>query len=258
MLICNISLQYVVKPLLQWLSRRIILEFNIKMWYNFQARGYVVKNYAVILASGSGKRFGSDLPKQFAQINGKTLIELSVEAFEQCLFIDSIILVVNSQYKQKILDIINNNNYKKILKIVEGGKERKDSSYNGVFAIEDDEANVLIHDCARPFVTQDIIERCVKALDSHNAVTTAIKSSDTVVVVKNDLLVEIPDRSTLRRVQTPQGFKLSLIKKAHLLSANDSNFTDDCGLILKNSLSDVFVVEGSESNIKVTYPEDIK
>lgn len=217
-----------------------------------------MKNYAVILASGSGKRFGSDLPKQFAQINGKTLIELSVEAFEQCDFIDAIVLVVNPLFKRETLDITNKNNYKKLVKIVEGGKERKDSSYNGVFAIEDDEANVLIHDCARPFVTKDIIERCVKALDSYNAVTTAIKSSDTVVVVNNDVLVEMPDRNSLRRVQTPQGFKLSLIKKAHLLSADDSNFTDDCGLILKNSLSDIFVVEGSESNVKITYPHDIK
>lgn len=228
------------------------------MWYNSLTRGNAVKNYVVILASGSGKRFGSDLPKQFAQIDGKTLIELSVEAFEQCTFIDGIILVVNPLYMQKTLDIINKNNYKKVVKIVEGGNERKDSSYNGVFAIEDDEANVLIHDCARPFVTQDIIERCVKALDSHNAVTAAIKSSDTVVVVKNDILVDMPDRNSLRRVQTPQGFKLSLIKKAHLLSADDSNFTDDCGLILKNSLSDIFVVQGSESNIKITYPQDIK
>ena len=217
-----------------------------------------MKNYAIILASGSGKRFKSNLPKQFVKINGKTIIEYSIEAFESSKYIDYIIVVINPHYKDLVNTIIKNNNYKKIIKIINGGKERKDSSCIGVNSIDETEANVLIHDCARPFISLNIIEQCAKALKEFNAVAPAINTPDTIIEVKDNILISIPKRQNLMRVQTPQCFKLSLIKKAHELSKNDTEFTDDCGLILKHHLSDIHIVNGSEQNIKITYPEDIK
>ena len=216
-----------------------------------------MKNYAVILASGSGKRFNNDLPKQFAKINKKTVLEYSIEAFENSEFIDGIILVIHPGYNDLACKIVQDSSYKKVLKVVNGGKERKDSSYTGVNSIDETEGNVLIHDCARPFVSQEIIKRCVKALDTNEAVAAAIPSSDTIIKVNNNIIAEIPQRNSLMRIQTPQCFRLSLIKKAHELSKNDSNFTDDCGLVLKHNLAPIHIVEGSEKNIKITTPEDI-
>jgi 2-C-methyl-D-erythritol 4-phosphate cytidylyltransferase len=216
-----------------------------------------MKNYAIILASGSGKRFNNDLPKQFANINNKTILEYSIEAFENNELIDGIILVIHPQYNDLTYKIIKNNGYKKVLKVINGGEERKDSSYIGVNSVDETEANVLIHDCARPFVSQDIIKRCVEALKENSAVAVAIPTSDTIIKVHDNIIAEVPQRSSLMRIQTPQCFRLSLIKKAHELSKNDNNFTDDCGLVLKYNLAQIHIVEGSVQNIKITTPEDI-
>ncbi len=216
-----------------------------------------MKNYAIILASGSGKRFNNNLPKQFTKINGKTVLEYSIEAFENSELIDGIILVIHPEYRDLACEIIKNNSYKKVLKIVNGGEERKDSSYIGVNSVDDTEANILIHDCARPFVSQDIIKNCVEALNVYEAVAVAIPTSDTIIKVNDGIITDIPQRNSMMRIQTPQCFRLSLIKKAHELSKNDNNFTDDCGLVLKHNLSEIHIVEGAEKNIKITTSEDI-
>ena len=217
----------------------------------------MLKNYAVILASGSGSRCGKEVPKQFLKIADKTVLEHTIEAFENCCHIDGIILVINPDYKELAISIIDTKNYTKIIKIVDGGETRKDSSFNGVFSIEEEEANVLIHDCARPLVSSRIIEECVKALEKYSAVGVAIPVTDTIVEVSNGIIQNIPERKNLMCIQTPQCFKLSLIKKAHTLSQADANFTDDCGLIVKNNLAEVFIVNGDSENIKITYPNDI-
>ena len=218
-----------------------------------------MKNIAIILASGSGKRAGFDLPKQFQKIKDKTICEISIEAFEKNEGINEIILVVNEQYKVLLDEIVAKNNYKKITKIVFGGAERIDSSRNGVFAIDEEESNILIHDCVRPFVSQRIINDCINALNNHSAVDVAANVTDTIFIVENNIMKEIPPRRFLKKSQTPQCFKLSLIKKAHKLAQNEKNieFTDDCGLILRYNLTDIFIVEGEEQNIKITYKDDM-
>ena len=213
--------------------------------------------YGIILASGTGNRYGSDVPKQFVKIAGKTVFEHTIEVFEKAENIDEVIVVITPSYRHFAEEIIIKNNYKKISKLLNGGETRKESSSIGILSIEDEEANVLIHDCARPFVSQRIISDCIKALETHNAVDVAIPSADTIIKVKDDIIEKIPERKYLMRGQTPQCFKLSTIKKAHELSKNDTNFTDDCGLIVKYGLCDVYVVSGEGENIKITYPEDI-
>lgn len=216
-----------------------------------------LKNYGIILASGTGSRYNSDIPKQFIKIAGKTVLEHTVEIFENSDKIDEIILVITPDYRHIAESILLKNNFKKITKLLNGGATRKDSSYIAISSIEDDEANVLIHDCARPFLTEQIIENCVEALEKYSAVDVAIPSADTIIKVKDGIIDSIPNRAELQRGQTPQCFKLSLIKKAHEMSHGDNNFTDDCGLIVKYNLADVYVVQGSGENIKITYPEDI-
>ena len=216
-----------------------------------------MKNYGIILASGKGNRYGEDIPKQFVKIAGKTMLEHTIEIFEKSKDIDEIIVVITPEYRALAENILLKNSYKKLSKLLNGGELRKDSSYIGISAIADDEANVLIHDCARPFLTQEIISDCVKALEKHDAIDVAVPATDTIIKVENDIISEIPKRSELMCGQTPQCFKLSLIKHAHELAKNDSNFTDDCGLVVKYNLAPVYVVKGSSENIKITYKSDI-
>lgn len=216
-----------------------------------------MKNVGIILASGTGNRYHSDIPKQFVKIAGKTVFEHTIEIFEKSKYIDEIVVVITPEYRHFAEELIIKNSYKKITKLLNGGETRKESSSIGINSIEDEETNVIIHDCARPFLTQRIIKDCVEALKSYDAVDVAIPSADTIIKVKDSIIESIPERKYLKRGQTPQCFKLSTIKKAHELSKDDNNFTDDCGLILKYNLGDVYVVEGDGENIKITYPEDI-
>lgn len=219
-----------------------------------------MRNIAIILASGSGERFGSEIPKQFLKLNDKTILEHSLEAFETNPNIDEIILVTNPDFRDLAEKIVNKNNYKKLSKILNGGKTRVESSYIGTSQAKD-EANVLIHDAVRPFVTQKIINDNIEALKTYNAVGTAIASSDTIIETDSKGFIKnIPNRNFLKRVQTPQSFKAKIIKQAHKLAIaeNSDNFTDDCGLVLKYNLAPIFVVEGDENNIKITTKNDLK
>ena len=216
-----------------------------------------MKNYGIILASGTGKRYHSDIPKQFVKIAGKTVLEHTLDIFEKSKYIDSVILVITPDYREMAEEILLKNNYSKIVKLLNGGETRKESSYIGISSIEDEEANVIIHDCARPFLTERILKDCAEALKKYDAVDVAIPSADTIIKVQDDIIESIPERKYLMRGQTPQCFKLSLIKKAHEMSKGDTNFTDDCGLVVKYGLAEVYVVEGENENIKITYPSDI-
>lgn len=215
-----------------------------------------LKNIAIVLASGSGKRFGSELPKQFLKIGDKTILEHSIDIFERNTYIDEIILVITPDFHNDAQTILKDK-YKKLKIILDGGKTRKQSSCIGVNSIKNkEEANVIIHDCARPFLSQDILNNCIKALETYTAVDVALPVTDTILKIKDNFITEIPDRAELYSSQTPQCFKLSLIKKAHELCAGDEGFTDDCGMILKHKLADIYIVNGSADNIKITYPRD--
>ena len=151
-----------------------------------------LKNYGIILASGTGSRYGADIPKQFIKIAGKTILEHTIEIFEKSSNIDETIIVITPEYRLKAEDILLKNNYKKVSKILNGGETRKESSYIGISSIEDEQANVIIHDCARPFLTQRIIDDCVKALEKYDAIDVAIPSADTIIKIKDNIIENIP------------------------------------------------------------------
>ncbi len=219
-----------------------------------------MKNYAIILASGTGERSGLDIPKQFVKIAGKTVLEHTLNVFQKNENIDNIIVVTHFSYTDFVRDLVKKNDFSKVCNVIKGGESRRESSFIGINAINEDDAKVLIHDAVRPFITSEIINNCIKALDNFKAVDVAITSADTIIKVdSNDIIEEIPQRNLLRRGQTPQAFDLKIIKKAHELAnqADDIAVTDDCGLILHFKLADVYVVKGNDSNIKITYPIDI-
>lgn len=220
-----------------------------------------MKNIALILASGTGSRCKLGFPKQFAEINNKTILEYTIDAFENHELIDEIYLVTSKEFVEKVKKIVQKSNYKKIQTVIAGGETRKDSSYNGISAIPYSNANVLIHDGVRPLISKEIITNCINTLKEKNAVCVTIESSDTIFVTNNNgVITRIPKRQTLKRAQTPQCFKLNIIKKAHELAKADKTclVTDDCGLIMNYNLADIYTIDGDTNNIKVTYPEDIE
>ena len=143
--------------------------------------------------------------------------------------------------------------------VTEGGKRRQDSSRICVNLIKEDDAKVLIHDGARPYIKNELINNCYIALDKFNAINTGVETTDTIMEVdENKIIKKIPNRKNLLRCQTPQGFISGLIKKAHKIALKKNlNVTDDAGLIVNLGLGDVFVVDGDIENIKITYKDDI-
>ena len=148
-----------------------------------------MKNYSIILASGSGSRYGSDIPKQFVKIAGKTILEHTIEIFEKAKEIDEIFVIITPEYRHFAEEILVKNNFKKVSKLLNGGAIRKESSYIGISAVEEDEANVIIHDCARPFLTQKIISDCIEALKKYDAIDVAIPSADTIIEIDDKYYV---------------------------------------------------------------------
>lgn len=224
-----------------------------------------MKNIAVILAGGNGTRFGGDLPKQFVKVAGKTIIAHTIEAFQRCESIDEIAVVINANYVNEIERIVTNNQYNKVKKILLGGKERSHSSLAAIDAYMThpnwQNINLIFHDAVRPFIGRSVINKVIEALEKYNAIDVAIPATDTIVEVnKQNIIENVPTRDRLRRGQTPQAFKLKTIREAYKLALEDPNFkaTDDCGVVLKYLPQEpILVVEGSESNIKVTYELDM-
>ena len=215
---------------------------------------------AVVLGGGIGNRFGATVPKQLLTLCGKTLVEHCVAAFSAAPGVDEVLLVMPADYADEAAKLAGD----QVRAVIPGGVTRSDSvrnalAYLGAFHPAET-TGVLLHDAARPLVSQRIIADCVAALRTHDAVGTAIPTSDTIVIAEDGVMSHVPPRETLYRCQTPQCFRLSVIAKAHELAASDPAFvpTDDCGVVLRY-LPDVPVriVKGSEQNIKVTYPGDL-
>ena len=218
-------------------------------------------NIAVILAGGSGTRMGRDLPKQFLKVAGKKVIEHTIDTFEKNSLIDEICIVSKADFISDVEELVVKNEYKKVKKILAGGIERYDSSLAAINAYQDSETNLLFHDAVRPLVSDRIINDCVEALKHYRAVDVATKTTDTIIEANNDNCIEyIPNRNSLRNGQTPQCFKLGVIKRAYELALADPDFrtTDDCGVVRKYLPEEpIYIVDGENFNMKLTYIEDL-
>jgi ribitol-5-phosphate 2-dehydrogenase (NADP+) / D-ribitol-5-phosphate cytidylyltransferase len=219
-----------------------------------------MRTVAVVLGAGSGLRFGAAIPKQLLPLAGRALLEHSVAAFEHAPGVDEILVVMAPGHTAQVRDLLAGRGYRKVTGVIEGGVTRPESARRAIAAIGPDECDVLFHDAARPLLDQPTIAGCVRALRDHQAVGVAVPASDTIVVVQDGIMTSMPHRDTLRRCQTPQGFRLSVIRRAHELALADPGYTatDDCGVVMRY-LPDVpvAVVPGSERNIKITYPHDL-
>jgi len=218
-----------------------------------------MKNFAVLLAGGSGKRTEKDTPKAFLKINDLYLLEYSLLEFSKSRNIDHIILVVPEEYLGLTTKIIQDKQYSKVMHIISGGNSRFESSYRGIKKIEAQEAQVLIHDTARPFVSQEIINSCIKKLQNFDAVNTLAPLSDSLVLMKDKQISQTLDRNAYRQVQTPQAFRLTSILKAHeqALINGDQDITDDYQLVLKYQTGRCSWIDGDSMNFKITYAADL-
>ncbi len=225
-----------------------------------------MRTMAVVLAGGTGSRFGGTVPKQLHVLAGRPIITHGVEAFSLAPGVDSVLVVtaadVADQVRQEIASL------GKIAEVIMGGVTRTESTQRAINWLNAQlpagaDCKVLFHDAARPLVDQQTIAECIAALDQWQAVGTVVASADTIVEVADGTIRRALPRDSLARCQTPQGFRLSLITRAYELASADVEFgsfpaTDDCGVVLRYLPQvPVRTITGSERNLKITYPADI-
>lgn len=221
-----------------------------------------MKNVAIILAGGVGRRSGLGVPKQFLKVAGKTILEHTVDVFHKHCLIDEIAIVIHPLFVSKVEEMVSDNCWTKVKKILNGGDERYKSSLSAIRAYEDEKINLIFHDGVRPLVSNRVITAVCNKLKTAEAVDVVMPAVDTIVEIdgNDDIISRIPNRDKLRRGQTPQGFRLDVIRKAYEIALKDKNLqaTDDCGIVL-NYLPETKIecVLGEECNIKLTNPEDV-
>lgn len=206
---------------------------------------------AVILAAGSGTRLGLGYNKLLYKLDDQTIIEKTVSVFEKDIDCKEIILVISKNDEQVMKDIFKNR-----VSYVFGGSTRQESSYNGVSHATQE--IVMIHDGARPYVSQKELDSCKKQMMLSDACLLMVPVKDTIKVVKDGIVETTPNRSTLMAALTPQCFKKTLICDCleRAMRSLDS-FSDDASVVEKMSDVPVHVVLGEYSNIKITTKEDL-
>lgn len=216
-------------------------------------------NGVVIVAAGTGSRMKKDINKQFIKLNDKEIVAHTIDKFYNSENIDDIVVVIREDEK----DYFNKNVIDKYgfenIKIAYGGNERQDSVYNGIKKLKEGCEVVLIHDGARPFITNDIIKRSINEAKNHNAIVVGVKVKDTIKVVNDSGdIVDTPNRNYLRAVQTPQVFKYNIITKAYEDAYNNNYYGTDDAMLVERIGYNVKIIEGSYNNIKITTQEDLE
>ncbi len=210
---------------------------------------------AVILAAGCGKRIGAGINKLLLEISGKSILSYTVKVFDKNPYVDHLLIVAAENEMEFVREIAEKEINEKTHSVIKGGKERSESSYLGVKEAKD--GIVMIHDGARPFLSDDIILRVLDGVDSFGASAPGLLVTDTVKRVKDGFIEETVNREELVRIQTPQAFFRDGILKAHEEALKRGfSVTDDCMLFEKTGKK-IKVVEGSEENIKITTGEDL-
>ena len=231
---------------------------------------------SIVCAAGSGTRMGKSIPKQFLKMGGTTILEKTVANFAACPWVDQIVVVLAGEYCKEWLDILTNSFSQATaskITVIPGGATRQASIYNAVKAIDEqvagkdkgapmvkeepmakDDPIVLVHDGVRPYCSQDLIERTIKATFEKHAVIAAVPSKDSIRHIEEGIL----DRSKLYNVQTPQGFDFGLLKMAYDKARKDEFVGTDDSSLVERLGKKVHLVEGEYTNIKITTPEDLK
>ena len=210
---------------------------------------------AVIVAAGSASRMGG-IDKVMAPLQGEPMIKRTVRAFQSCDAVSEIVIVTRPDLILPIRNLCSE--YNKVTTVVAGGKSRQESVNLGLSAVAKDTRLVAVHDGARPLITWQLIDCCIRAGNTYSAAAPGIPVKDTIKTVEGGIVLNTPDRAKLRAIQTPQVFDFDLLRGALKKAADDgAEVTDDCSAVERLGMK-IKIVEGDEHNIKVTTPMDLK
>lgn len=217
------------------------------------------RRVAVLLAGGTGTRTGLDLPKQLLEVGGRTVLEHALRALHDHPQVDEVVVVMATDHLDAARAVTAA--YPGVSAVLPGGRTRTESTLAALAHLDGADCLLLLHDAARPLLPAHVVSACLAALADHGAVATAVPSTDTVFAVGPDqTVVAVPDRATLRRAQTPQGFRSGVLRRAYDLAASDPAFvaTDDCSVVHRYLPEvPIAVVPGDEVNLKVTTRLDL-
>lgn len=219
-----------------------------------------MKNSVIICAAGVGKRMKSAVAKQYIELKGRSILSYTVEAFEKSNDISDIVIVTGKDdidfVKEEIIDKYG---FSKVKAVVAGGKERQNSVFNGLMAVDKDTDIVLVHDGVRPFVSQSDISNIIEKTKKYRACVSGVKVKDTIKVCdESDNIAATPDRSALWAAHTPQVFEYKLLVEAYEKAFDDDILGTDDSMLVERLGVKVKMIEGSYNNIKITTPEDLK
>jgi 2-C-methyl-D-erythritol 4-phosphate cytidylyltransferase len=212
---------------------------------------------ALIMAAGTGERFGAETPKQFFPLNGYPALAWSVKSFSAVDAVNRVVIVITPGLEKRVEQMITEHGLERVERIVPGGDTRQESVRNGIETLADDVNFVLVHDAARPCVSGELIERVITALQSSGAVVPALPVVDTLIMQNGDVVDAILDRNRIAGVQTPQGFRRDLLVAAHRRAASRELRSSDDGSLVLALGEPVKVVRGEPNNIKITHREDL-
>jgi 2-C-methyl-D-erythritol 4-phosphate cytidylyltransferase len=218
----------------------------------------MIMTYKVIIpAAGQGKRMGAGKNKLLLEIDGIPIFIYTLKVFEEDNMCTGVILAINKQEENDFRNLLTQYGIKKVVSLAPGGQERQFSVFNGVQVLREDEGIVLVHDAARPFIDLKQIHELVATARQYGAAVLAVPVKDTVKKAAGNKVMETVERSGLWAVQTPQAFRVSLLRHAHEQAMADHfTGTDDASLVERIG-QDVIIVEGNYNNIKLTTPEDL-
>ncbi|MBI5021828.1 MAG: 2-C-methyl-D-erythritol 4-phosphate cytidylyltransferase [Ignavibacteriales bacterium] len=213
----------------------------------------------VIAAAGQGIRMGGSLSKQFLILGGKPIVAHTIGNFQQSTEVDFIVLAAHHDYESELRSLVTGYNFSKVMQVVQGGKERQDSVWNGLLALQEYNPDiVLIHDAVRPFINNRLIRESIEAALVFKAAIVAVKPKDTVKMsAQNGFINQTPDRDNLWLAQTPQAFHYSLIIEAFKKAIDDGFYGTDDAALVERLGKHVKIVEGTYDNIKITTPDDL-
>lgn len=213
---------------------------------------------AIIVAAGKGTRMNTRESKQYIEIDQKPILVHTMEAFHHTKAIDEMIVVVGAQDVDKVRFWTEQYELHKVKNVISGGRERQQSVYFGLQALQGRAQWVLIHDGVRPFVSPSLIERCWQSAQEYGSAVLAVPVKDTIKVANEKQMIEhTPDRNSLWAVQTPQAFRAEDILEAHRLAAEDGYMGTDDASLMERLGKPVKLVMGDYRNIKITTPEDL-
>jgi len=217
-----------------------------------------LKTIALITAAGKGQRMESETPKQYLPLSGRPVLAQTVQVFEDCPLVDAIYVIVPADQMDLVRKkVVEKYHFRKVLKVVRGGKMRQQSVWNGLRAIRSDCAIVVVHDGVRPLIRTELIEQSIEEAQRNGAALVAVPAKDTVKrAVKGKRIQTLP-REEIWLAQTPQTFQFPLLQKAFQKAILEGLAGTDEAFLVEKMGHAVTIIRGDYSNIKITTPEDL-